>query len=404
LNGQTWRRKAYSVTAMRELARRALPKPVFDFADGGAEDETSLRRNERAFGELAFVPRPLNGAAQRDLSVELFGRRLSLPVLIGPTGLSGLFWPGGEIAAARAAMAAGTGYCLSHASVCTMEELAAAGAAPRWMQIFVYRDRGFTQEFVARAQGAGFDALVLTIDNQLLGNRERDIRNGFTIPPRFGARDLAAMMGKLPWLMRMRRELPRITFANYVRPGEPSDIAGIAARMGGILDPGLSWRDVDWLRAIWKGPLLLKGILHPDEAAEAARRGIDGLIVSNHGGRQLDGALSSIEALPAIAAAIDGKLPLLLDGGVRRGADVVKALALGASACLIARPQLWGLAVAGEAGVAHVLEILRREIDRVMGLMGAARIGDIGADQLFRPSDVTIRAAFRKNDRDRDRR
>lgn len=385
-SAQTWRRSAYSVSAMRDLARRALPRPVFDFADGGAEDEATLRRNENAFDEIAFLPRPLNGAATRDLSLELFGRRLSLPVLIGPTGLSGLFWPGGELAAARAASAAGTAYCLSHASVCTIEELATGGAAPRWMQIFVYRDRGFTRSFLERAAAAGYDALVLTTDNQLLGNRERDIRNGFSIPPRFRARDVAAMAGKLPWLLRMGRELPRITFANYVRPGEPSDIGGIAARMGSILDPGLSWRDIEWLRGLWKGPLLLKGVLHPGEAAQAPQSGVDGLIVSNHGGRQLDGAIATIEALPAIVAAVEDKIPILLDGGVRRGADVVKALALGAAACLIARPQLWGLAVAGEAGVAHVLDILRREIDRVMGLMGATRLADIGPDQLFRIS------------------
>jgi isopentenyl diphosphate isomerase/L-lactate dehydrogenase-like FMN-dependent dehydrogenase len=377
-------RDAYSLHAMRELARRALPRPIFDFADGGAEDEISLRRNESAFAAIELVPRPLNGAAERDLSVDLFGRRLAMPVLIGPTGLSGLFWPGGEIAAARAATAAGTAFCLSHASVCTIEDLAASGASPRWMQVFLYRDRGFTRQFVERAQAAGYDGLVLTIDNQLLGNRERDIRNGFAIPPRFGALDLAAMAAKAPWLWRMRRELPRVTFANYVRPGEPSDIGSIAKRMGSILDPGLSWRDVEWLRGLWKGPLLLKGILHPEEARHAASSGVDGLIVSNHGGRQLDGAIASLDALPRVAAAVDGKIPILLDGGIRRGADVVKALALGAAACLIARPQLWGLAVAGEAGVAQTLEILRREIDRVMGLMGAARLADLGPDQLFR--------------------
>jgi L-lactate dehydrogenase (cytochrome)/(S)-mandelate dehydrogenase len=252
------------------------------------------------------------------------------------------------------------------------------------MQIFIYRDRGFTREFVERAQAAGYDGLVLTIDNQLLGNRERDLRNGFSIPPRFRARDIAAMAGKLPWLLRMSRELPRITFANYARPGESSDIGDIAKRMGAMLDPGMSWRDVAWLRELWKGPLLLKGVLHPDEAKTAAAQGIDGLIVSNHGGRQLDGAIASLDALPAVVAAVHGAIPVLVDGGVRRGADVVKALALGASACLIARPQLWGLAVAGEAGVAHVLDILAREIARVMGLMGAARIGDLGPELLFR--------------------
>jgi L-lactate dehydrogenase (cytochrome) len=381
---EAWRRKGYSLPAMRDLAERALPRPIFDFADGGAEEERTLRRNERAFEAIELLPRPLNGASERDLTVELFGHRLSMPVMIGPTGLSGLFGRGGEIAAARAAAAAGTGFCLSHASVCTIEELAAAGTAPRFMQVFIYRDRGFTREFVERAQAAAYDGLVLTIDNQLLGNRERDLRNGFTIPPRFGLVDLAAMLGKLPWLMRMGRELPRITFGNYVRKGEASDIGNIAKRMGSILDPGMSWHDVDRLRGLWKGPLLLKGVLHPDEAKEAPARGVDGLIVSNHGGRQLDGAPASIDALPGIVAAVRNEIPVLLDGGIRRGADVVKALALGARACLIARPQLFGLAVAGEAGVAHVLDILRREIDRVMGLVGASRITELGPDFLFR--------------------
>jgi isopentenyl diphosphate isomerase/L-lactate dehydrogenase-like FMN-dependent dehydrogenase len=381
---QNWRRSAYSIEAVRQMARRALPHAVFDFADGGAENEYTLRRNEAAFAVHELLPRPLNGAANRDLSVELFGRRLALPVLIGPTGLSGLFWPQGELAAAHAATAAGTAFCLSHASTCTIEDFAAAGAAPRWMQIFVYRDRGFTRQFVERAAASGYDALVLTTDNQLLGNRERDIRNGFTIPPNFGPLDILAMIPKVPWLLRMARELPKVTFANYARPGEQADLATLAARMAGLLDPSLSWRDVDWLRGLWKGPLLLKGVLHPLEAVEAVARGVDGLIVSNHGGRQLDGAPATLDAVPAIVAEVDRKIPVLLDGGVRRGADVVKALALGASACLIARPHLWGLAVAGEEGVAQVLEILRKEIDRAMGLMGASRLAELGAESLFR--------------------
>jgi isopentenyl diphosphate isomerase/L-lactate dehydrogenase-like FMN-dependent dehydrogenase len=379
-----WRRAGYSVAAMRDLARRALPRPVFDFADGGAEDERTLRRNEAAFDSVALVPRPLDGAAARDLSIELFGHRLSLPVMIAPTGLGGLFWPGGECAAARAAAASGTAFCLSHGSVCTLEELAATHAAPRWMQVFIYRDRDFTRAFVERARAAGYHGLVLTTDNQLRGNRERDIRNGFTIPPRLRPLELAAMAGKLPWLMRMRHELPRITFGNYVRAGEASDIGSIAQRMASLLDPGLSWSDVDWLRGIWPGPLLLKGVLHPDEAAAAVAHGVDGVIVSNHGGRQLDGAPGTFDALPRIVAAVDGRIPVLVDGGIRRGSDVVKALALGARCCLIGRPQLWGLAVAGEAGVAHVLEIYRGEIDRVMGLMGVTRIADLGPAHLYR--------------------
>lgn len=377
----SWRRRGYSIDAMRGLARGTLPRPVFDFADGGAEDERTLRRNEAAFDDVELLPHPLSGAAARDLSVTLFGHRLALPIVVGPTGLAGLFWPDGERCAARAAAAAGTAFCLSHGSVCRLEDV--PPGAPRWMQVFIFRDRGFTRELGERAARSGYDALVLTIDNQMLGNRERDIRNGFAIPPRFRPADLAGMALKLPWLWRMREELPRITFGNYVRPGETADIKTLAGRMASLLDPSMTWADVDELRRRWKGPLILKGVLHPAEARAAFERGIDGLIVSNHGGRQLDGAPASLDALPAIVDAVAGKIPVLLDGGVRRGSDVAKALALGAAACLIGRPQLWGLAVAGEAGVAHVLDIYRRELDRVMGLCGVARIADIGRDLLF---------------------
>jgi isopentenyl diphosphate isomerase/L-lactate dehydrogenase-like FMN-dependent dehydrogenase len=372
-----WQRKAYSIAAMRALARSALPRPVFDFADGAAEDERTLRRNEAAFGEIAFLPKPLNGAATRDLSLTLFGQPLAMPMLIGPTGLAGLFWPDGEIQTARAATKAKTIYCLSHGSVCRLEELDAPDIGPRWMQVFIYRDRGFTLELAQRAKAAGYQALVLTIDNQLIGRRERDLVNGFTIPPRFGARDMLAMATKIGWLLRMRTALPRVTFGNYVRPGDTADIATLAGRMGQLLDPGMNWADVDLVRKAWQGPLLIKGILHPDEAREAIARGVDGLIVSNHGGRQLDGAISAVEALPAIVEAVERRVPILVDGGVRRGADVVRALALGATACLIGRPHLWGLSVAGEAGVAHVLELYRSEMDRVMGLLGARTLADL---------------------------
>jgi isopentenyl diphosphate isomerase/L-lactate dehydrogenase-like FMN-dependent dehydrogenase len=388
-----WHRAAYSLDAMRALAQRALPRSIFDFADGGTENEYTLRRNEAAFSQIEFLPQPLQGAADRDLSVELFGRRLALPVMIGPTGLSGLFWPGGEIAAARAAAAAGTAFCLSHGSTCTIEEMAAASAAPRWMQIFVYRDRGFTREFVDRAAACGFDALVLTTDTQLIVNRERDIRNGFTIPPRFSALDVAAMAGKLPWLMRMGPRVSKISFANYASLGGKSDIGSLAAKLPGMLDPSMSWREVEWLRGIWKGPFLLKGIVHPKEATEAVARGIDGVIVSNHGGRQLNGMPSSLDVLPGVLAAVRGRIPVLLDGGIRRGADVVKALALGVSLCLIARPHLFGLAVAGEAGVARVLDILRREIDRTLGLLGVSKLSELGPDFLMPRNAAPHRAA-----------
>ena len=371
-------RQAYNIRATRELARSALPRAVFDFSDGGAEDERTLIRNEAAFGDYDLVPEPLNGAAQRDLSTVLFGRTLSIPVLIGPTGLAGLFWPDGERCAMRAAAAAGVAYCLSHGSVCTLEQLAdAAGQANRWMQVFIYRDRGFTRELAERAAASNYGALVLTVDNQIMGNRERDIRNGFVIPPRLGASEMSGMAYKWRWLWRMRGELPRLTMGNYVKPGQTSGIREIAGQLGSMLDPGMSWNDVDLVRSMWRGPLVLKGILSPAEAREAVHRGVDGVIVSNHGGRQLDGAIASLDALPQIVEAVGGRIPVLMDGGVRRGSDVVKAIALGATACLIARPQLWGLAMGGEAGVAHVLEIYRREIDRTMGLCGIKTIGDI---------------------------
>jgi L-lactate dehydrogenase (cytochrome) len=378
-----WRRRAYNVAAMRELARAKLPLPIFDFADGGAEDERTLRRNESAYDAIDLLPRALNGAATRDLSVELLGRKLSLPVIVGPTGLGGLFWPDGERCAARAAASAGTAYCLSHGSVCTLEQMAETGVAPRWMQVFVYRDRAFTRELTERAAKANYDALVLTTDNQLLGNRERDIRNGFAIPPRFGLNGLAGMALKAEWLWRMRNDLKRITFGNYVRPGESSDLKSLAGKMASLLDPSMNWKDVEDLRRLWTKPLILKGILHPDEARMAVEHGIDALIVSNHGGRQLDGAASSLDALPAILDAVGGRVPVLIDGGIRRGVDVVKALALGAKACLIGRPQLWGVAVAGEAGVARVLEIFAQEIDRAMGLCGVTRLDQIDKSLLL---------------------
>ena len=360
-----------SIRLLRAGARSRLPQAVFDFADGGAEDEATLRRNEDAFQRWAFLPRPLEGTTLRDQSVALFGHTLSTPVIIGPTGLAGLFWPGGEIAAARAAAAASTAYCLSHGSVCSIEELAAQHQGVRWMQVFIYRDRGFTRELAQRAREAGYHALVLTIDNQLLGKRERDVANGFSIPPQFSGRQWLGMASKWRWGWAMRRELATLSFGNYVRAGSNESLATLAGRMGSLLDPAMRWDDVAQLRSQWAGPLLLKGVLHPAEARRAVEIGIDGLIVSNHGGRQLDGASSALEALPAIVDAVADRIPVLMDGGIRRGSDVVKAVALGARAVLIARPQLWGLALAGEAGVAHVLEIYRSEIDRVMGLLGA---------------------------------
>ena len=378
------KQRAYSVAAMRELARRRLPRAVFDFVDGGAEDEVTLRANESAFRDIALLPNPLHGASTRDQSIDLFGERLPGPVLIGPTGLTGMLWPRGEIAAARAAAAAGTVYTMSHGSTVKLEDLAAGVPGKLWMQVFPYKDRGLTENFVARAHGAGYQALVLTIDNQVLGQRERDLRNGFTVPPRFELGSLIDMALHLRWILRMVRA-PKLAMANYEREGD-TGVFSIGARVGGWMDPSANWKEVEWLRRIWKRPLLLKGVLHPEEARRAAALGVDGIIVSNHGGRQLDIVPASIHALPAVVEAVRGKIPVLLDGGVRRGGDVVKALALGATACLIGRPHLWGVAVAGEQGVARVLEIYRSEIDRVMALCGWDSLKQINRSVLFDPA------------------
>lgn len=373
-----WLKKIYNIDGMRRRARRELPRPVFDFADGASEDEVTMRRNEAVFDEVSLLPRPLQGSPARDLSVQVFDHRISMPLMIGPTGLSGLFWPDGERETARAAGAMGTGFCLSHGSTCTIEELAGTGTHPRWMQVFVYRDRAFTRELAERAKAAGYDALVLTIDNQILSKRERDHKNGFKIPPDFSPLQYAAMMTKVGWLWRMRDQLNKMTFANYGNIDGGTDLATLAGRMSDLLDPGMNWADVDELRKVWDGPLVLKGILHPDDARIAMDHGVDGLVVSNHGGRQLDTAIPSLTALQMVAETVDGRIPLFMDGGVRRGTDVLKALACGATACLLGRPHLWGVASAGEAGVTRVLQILRDELDMAMGLCGLTKIADVG--------------------------
>ncbi|MEM8948732.1 MAG: alpha-hydroxy acid oxidase [Pseudomonadota bacterium] len=364
---------AHSLDVLRRLAKRRLPRMVFDFIDGGAEDEVTRARNERDFKEFEFLPHPLMGTSTRDLSVELFGQRLELPVLIGPTGLAGMVWPSGEVQAAEAAHDAGSIYVMSHGSTVNIEDLANRSTGTKWFQTFMYRDRGIVRSFAERSKDAGYKALVLTIDNQVLGQRERDLENGFVVPPRPKLRQGLDIIRCLPWLMRMIGS-PKVTMANYVTD-EQKDIVSLGRYVADLLDPTMSWRDVDWLRSIWSGPLLLKGVLHPEEARLALDHGIDGLIVSNHGGRQLDGSISAIRALPAIVDQVAGRVPVLMDGGIRRGSDVVKALALGATACLIGRPHLFGLAVAGKAGVDRMFDILRNDIDRVLTLGGWDGVG-----------------------------
>ena len=377
------RREALCVADLRRMAKRVLPRPIFDFADGGAQDERTLRRNEQAFDGITLLPRPLNGAAERDLSLELFGRRISMPVIIGPTGLAGLFWPMGEQAAARAAASAGTAYCLSHGSVCALEAIP-SGNSPRWMQVFIYRDRGFTRELAERASASGYGALVLTVDNQLLGRRERDLRNGFAIPPRYRASEVFAMATKLPWLLRMRRELPASPSATTPGPAKQPESKNSPAGWRGFSTRPCRGLTSTRCAPSGRGRWFLKASytrLKPRRPWRVASTGWWSQTMAG-------GSLTALRPLstrsPAVVDAVEGRIPVLLDGGIRRGVDVVKALSLGAAACLIGRPQLWGLAVAGEAGVAHVLALLRQEIDLTMGLMGASRLGDLGQHCLSR--------------------
>jgi isopentenyl diphosphate isomerase/L-lactate dehydrogenase-like FMN-dependent dehydrogenase len=383
MNASHLQRHGYSIHALRDLARKRLPRMVFDMVDGAAGDEITRRMNEAALAGIGFIPKVLTGAPNRAQSIGLFGQRLASPLIIGPTGLAGLLWPHAELASARAAARFGTIYTTSHASTSTLEQIAAETPGPKWMQVFIYTDRGLTDEFVARAKAAGYAGLVVTVDNQVMAVRDRDARNGLMFPMRWRARGLFDLASHPGWLLRMRRA-PNPTFVNY---GTRTSIGAFGPVMKEQLDPSANWADLDRVRARWDGPLIVKGLLHKDEALEAQKRGADAVVVSNHGGRQLDGAIASISALPPIVEALGGSIPVLVDGGFRRGADIAKALALGATAVLIGRPHLWGVAAAGEEGVLHVLEIFARELDNAMALGGWDDLAAIARAELaFSPA------------------
>ena len=342
------------------LAAERLPELAWDYYRSGACDELTLARNEQAFGEISLRYRVLVDVARRDSSVSLLGRRLALPVLIAPTAFHKLAHPDGELASARAAAEAGTTFVLSTLSNTPVEQVTAASSDDVWFQLYVYRDRGATAALVERVRAAGCKALVLTVDAPLLGRRERDVRNRFALPPGLA-------------IENAHGERPRSVQARETD-------SGLAGYFAELLDPALSWQDVDWLCGIAGLPLWIKGIVRADDALRAIQHGAAGVIVSNHGGRQLDTAIASIEALPAIAEQLGGRVPILLDGGIRRGTDVIKALALGANAVLLGRPVLWGLAASGQQGVAQVLGLLRAELDLAMALCGAPTIADITRD------------------------
>ncbi len=342
------------------LAREKLPQMAYDYYASGAHDEITLRENHTAYDRIRLMYRVLVDVSRRDLSTIVLGQRASMPILIAPTAFHRMAHPDGEVATARAAGAAGTIMLLSTLSNSSVEEVMAAASGPIWFQLYVYKDRGATQALVERVEAAGCSALALTVDAPLLGRRERDVRNRFQLPQGLSVKNmLPAGLGELP------KELLD---------------SGLAAYFATLLDPALTWRDIEWLRSITKLPLIIKGIVRADDAVRAVEHGADGIVVSNHGGRQLDTSPATIEVLPEIAEAVAGRIEVLIDGGVRRGTDVVKAIALGARAVLVGRPILWGLTVDGENGVRQVLEILRGELDLAMALCGCASVDRITRD------------------------
>jgi 4-hydroxymandelate oxidase len=342
---------------LEDLARAKVPRPSFDYIAGAADDEVTLRRNRAAYDKWALRPRVLVDVSQRDTSTTVLGQRISMPILVAPTAFHGLVHPEGEVATARGTAAAGTLMVASAIATRGLEDVASTVPAPRWFQLYVWKDREVTAQLVMRAAKAGYRAICLTVDTPLLGRREKDERNAFRLPPGLGIANV-----RPAGLDGMPASEHGSAFAKYVTE---------------LLDPAVTWRDIAWLRSITSLPIVLKGILTAEDAALAVENGVNGIIVSNHGGRQLDSTLATLDALPEIVDEVRGHVEVYMDGGIRRGTDVLKALALGAKAVLLGRPIIWGLALGGADGVRKVLEHLRNELELAMALAGRASIAQI---------------------------
>jgi L-lactate dehydrogenase (cytochrome) len=370
---------------LRRLARRRLPRVIFEAIEAGADDEWTLAQNASAFRRLGLRPRALVDVGDVDASTTVLGTPVRFPVLPAPTALNRVYHADGELGVARAAAAAGTIYALSSAASTTIEDIARAIPSPKWFQVYVWRDRGVLRDFIQRCRAQGYDALCLTVDAPVLGHRERDLRNGMRLPPRPrpGGVLNAALHPRWVWGYLTG---PRIGMANlgggYGVPGH--GFAELSRVINGQVDPGVTWKDLEWMLAEWNGPFVVKGIQHPEDARQAARLGVRAVIVSNHGGRQLDTVPAAIDVLPSIVDAVGGEVEILLDSGVRRGTDVLKAIALGARACLVGRPCLYGLAAGGEAGVRKALQLLEEEIRRGLALLGRTRLDQLDADAVQR--------------------
>ena len=371
---------------LRRLAMRRAPRAIFDYVDRGSYDEATLRGNRAGFDALTLRQRVMIDVDRRTLATTMLGEPVAMPVALAPTGLTGILHPDGEILAARAAQAFGVPFTLSTMSICSIEAVAATVEKPFWFQLYVMRDRGFAASLIERAKAAGCSALMLTADLQIQGQRHRDIKNGLTVPPKLTLGNALDVLARPRWALGMLRT-PHRNFGNLAGhiPGGGKGLATLSQWIASQFDPTLSWRDVEWVRSLWPGRLIVKGILDPDDARCAVDAGADAVVVSNHGGRQLDGAPSSIAALPRVAEAIGGRCETWLDSGVRTGQDVLKALALGAQATLIGKAFLYGLGAMGERGVATALELIRRELDVSLALTGSRDVREVGPQVLWPP-------------------
>ena len=362
---------------LRQLHKRRVPKAFFDYADRGSYSEETLRANHDDLQQIKFRQRILVDVSKRDLSTTILGEPASLPLILAPVGLLGMQHGDGEIHACRAAQAAGIPFTQSTMSICSIEDVAAAVDKPFWFQLYVMKDRGFIKSLIERAIAAKCSALVLTVDLQVIGQRHADIKNGMTVPPEWSLSKLFDFATKPAWVSGVLRGKRR-TFGNLVGHLKGSDdITALSTWIGTQFDTTLNWKDVDWIRSIWPGKLVLKGILDVEDAEIAAKSGAQAIVVSNHGGRQLDGSPSSIEVLPEIVDSVGSQIEILFDGGIRSGQDVMRALALGAKSCMIGRAFAYGLGAAGEAGVAKAIDILRNELSTTMGLCGVNTIAEI---------------------------
>lgn len=376
--------QAYNIDDLRRLAKRRLPRAMFDYIDGGAEDEITMGANRDGFTAVSLVPRQLVDVSEVDLSISAFGAALSVPFMLAPTGMSAMFHPGAESAVAAAAARAGTLYSLSTMGSTSIEDVAACSSGPKAFQIYAFRDRDHTSEFIERARRAKYDALILTVDVPVAGNRERDLRNGMTLPPALGLMGALDVLRHWRWALDYARA-PRMTLANVAHRIDEANahISTLSEYIANQFSPAMTWADARSIADEWGGPFAIKGILRPDDARAAVDSGASSIIVSNHGGRQLDGAISSIAALPAIAEAVGSQCEVFLDGGIRRGGDIVKALALGAKGCFVGRPYLYGLGAAGQPGVEKAMEILTTETRRALALTGRSSIKDIDGSEVM---------------------